>query len=205
MFHHQNAEQNNIKTSYGSFENVKFRYFEMTVTNQNLIQEKIKRKLNLGNACYHSIYNLLSSRLLSKNIKIRIHKIIILHVDLCGCETWSLTLREEYRLKVFENRMLRRILRLKRDTIIGGCRRLHEDHQNLYALPNIIRTIKTRMRWAGHIPHIEGRTTACRILVGNSEGSRPLGRPNYWIYDCMQLYRYRNGEGTENATDTGNA
>jgi hypothetical protein len=74
-----------------------------------MIQEKIKRRLNLGNGCYHSVQNLLSSRLLSRNIKIRIYKIIILPVVLYGCETWSLTLREEYRLRVFENRVLRRI------------------------------------------------------------------------------------------------
>jgi hypothetical protein len=71
------------------------KYLEMTVTNQNLIQEEIKRRLNSGNACYHSVQNLLSSRLLSKNLKIRIYKTIILPVVLYGCETWSLTLREE--------------------------------------------------------------------------------------------------------------
>jgi hypothetical protein len=77
--------------------------------NENLIQEEIKRRLNSGNACYHSVQNLLSSRLLSKNIKIRIRKTIILPVVLYGCGTWSLTLREEHRLRVFENRVLRRI------------------------------------------------------------------------------------------------
>jgi hypothetical protein len=74
--------------------------------NQNLIHEEIKRRLNSGNACYHSVQKLLSSRLLSKNIKIRIYKTIILPVVLYGCETWSLTLREEHRLRVFENRVL---------------------------------------------------------------------------------------------------
>jgi hypothetical protein len=67
------------------------------ITNQNLIQEKIKRRLNPGNACCHSVQNLLSSRLLSKNIKVIIYKTIILPVVLYGCETWSLTLREEHR------------------------------------------------------------------------------------------------------------
>jgi hypothetical protein len=81
----------------------------MTVTNQNLIQEEIKRRLNSGNACYHSVQSLLSSRLLSRNVKIRIYKMIILPVVLYGCETRSLTLREEHRLRVFENRVLRRI------------------------------------------------------------------------------------------------
>jgi hypothetical protein len=71
-----------------------FRYLGTTITNQNLIQEEIKRRLNSGNACYHSVYNLLSFSLLSKNIKIRIYKAIILPVVLYGCETWSLTLKE---------------------------------------------------------------------------------------------------------------
>jgi hypothetical protein len=86
-----------------------------TVTNQNLIQEEIKRGLNSDNDCYHSVQNLLPSRLLSKNIKIRIYKTIILPVILYGCETWYLTLREEHRLRVFENRVLRRIFGPKRD------------------------------------------------------------------------------------------
>jgi hypothetical protein len=78
-----------------------FRYLGMTITNQNLIQEDIKRRFNSGSACYDSVQNLLSSRLLSKNIKIRICKTIILPVVLCGCETWSLTLREELGLPDF--------------------------------------------------------------------------------------------------------
>jgi hypothetical protein len=92
-----------------------FRYLGTTITNQNLIQEEIKRRLNSVNACYHSVQNLLSSRLLPKNIKIIIYNIIILPVVLYGCEIWSLTLREEHRLRVFENRVLRRIFRSKRD------------------------------------------------------------------------------------------
>jgi hypothetical protein len=84
-----------------------------------LIQEEIKRRLNYGNACYHSVQSLLSSRLLLKNIKIRIYKTIILPVVLYGCETWSLTLREEHRLRVIENRVLRRIFGLKRDKVTG--------------------------------------------------------------------------------------
>jgi hypothetical protein len=79
--------------------------------------EEIKRRLNSGNACYHSVQSLLSSRLLSKNLKIRIYKTIFFPVVLYGCETWSLTLRVEHRLRVFENRVLRRIFGPKRDSL----------------------------------------------------------------------------------------
>jgi hypothetical protein len=85
------------------------------VTNQNAIQGDIKRRLNSDNACYHSVQDILSPHLLSENVKIRIHKTIILPVVLYGCETLSLKLREEHRLMVFENRVLRRIFRPKRD------------------------------------------------------------------------------------------
>jgi hypothetical protein len=84
-----------------------FKYLGRTITN-NFIQGEIKRRMNSGNVCYHSVQNLLSSRLLSKNVKIRIYKTIISPVVLYGCETWSLTLREEHKLRVFENRVLRR-------------------------------------------------------------------------------------------------
>jgi hypothetical protein len=124
-----------------------FKYLGATVTNQNLIQEEIKRRLYSGNACYHSVQNLLSC-LLSKNIKIRKYKTIILPVILYGWETWSLTLREENTLRVFENMMLR-IFGPKRGEVIGGWRKLrNEELHNLYSSPSIIRMIKSRrMRW----------------------------------------------------------
>jgi hypothetical protein len=74
-----------------------------------------KSRLNSGNACYHSVQSLLSFRLLSRSVKVKIYKTIIMPAVLYGCETWTLTLREEHRLRVFENRVLRRIFRLKRD------------------------------------------------------------------------------------------
>jgi hypothetical protein len=90
-----------------------------------LIQKEIKRRLNSGIACYHSDQNLLSSRLLSKNVKLRIGETIILPVVLYGYETWPLTLREQLRLRVFENRVLRRIFGPKRDKVKGGRRKLY--------------------------------------------------------------------------------
>jgi hypothetical protein len=104
------------------------------LTNQNLIQDYIKRKLNSDNVCYQSVQNLLSSHLLSKDIKIRIYKTIILPLVLHGWETWSLTLREEHGLRMFENRMLRRIFGPKREEVMGISRNLHnEGLHNLYS------------------------------------------------------------------------
>jgi hypothetical protein len=104
------------------------------------------RRLSSGNACYHSVQNLLSSRLLSKNLKIRIYKTIVLPVVFYGCETWSLTLREEHRLRVFENRVLRRIFGPKRDKVTGEWRKFHnEELRDLYSSPRIIRIIKLRI------------------------------------------------------------
>jgi len=99
------------------------------------------------------VQNLLSSSLLSKNLKIQIHVTIILPVVLYGCETWSLILREERRLRVFENRVLRRIFGPRRDEVTGEWRKLYNEELNdLYCSPNTIRIIKTRrIRRAGHV------------------------------------------------------
>jgi len=97
-----------------------FKYLGTTLTNQNSIQEEIKGRLNSGNVCYHSVQNLLFSSLLPNNLKIKIYRTIILPVVLYGCETWSLTLKEEHRLRVFENRVLRRIFGPKRGEVTKG-------------------------------------------------------------------------------------
>jgi hypothetical protein len=116
----------------------------MTLTNQNDTHNEINSRLNSGNAYCYSVQNLLSSHLVSKNLKIKIFKTVILPVVMFGCETWSLTLREEHRLRVFENRVLRKILGPKREGD-GSWRNLHNDElHSLYSSPNIVRVIKSR-------------------------------------------------------------
>jgi len=127
--------------------------------------------------CCHSVQNILSSSLLSKNIKIKIYRTVILPVVLYGCETWSLILREGRRLRVFENRVLRRVFGAKRDEVTGEWRKLHNEELNdLYCSPNFVRGIKSRrMRWAGHVARMGERRGVYRVLVGKPEG-RPRSR-----------------------------
>jgi len=101
-----------------------FKYLGTTFTHQNSIQEGIKSRMKSGNACSHLAQNLVSSSLLSKNLKITIHRTIIFPVVLYGCEIWSLILREECRLRVSENRMLRKFW-LKKEKVTGEWRKLH--------------------------------------------------------------------------------
>ena len=119
------------------------------------------------------------------------------HLVLYGCETWSLTLREKSRLRVFENRVLRRVFGPKRDEVIGEWRTLYnEELSDLYSLTNIVRVVKSeRRRSTGHVaPMGEGRGVH-RVLVGKPEGKRPLGRPRRRWEDNIKMDLQEVGGG----------
>ena len=107
-----------------------FKYLGTLLTNQNYIQEENNSRLKSGNACYLSVHNILSSSLVTKNIKVEVYRTIILPIVLYGCETWSITLREECSLRVFENWVLRKIFGPKRDEITWERRKLHKEELN---------------------------------------------------------------------------
>ena len=154
-----------------------FRYLGTNLTNHVFINEEIKSTLNSGNACCHPVQNLFSSGLLSKNTKFKIYWTITIFVVLCGCGTWSFTLREERRLRMFENR----VLNLKRDEVARGWRRL-------YSSPNIIRAIKSRGIWSTRFVALTGdRRDAYRGLLGRSKGQSPLGRPRRRCDDNIKM------------------
>jgi len=178
-----------VRIDNSTFKTVEeIKYLGTTLTNQISIAEEIKSRLRPGSACYHSVQNLLSSRLLSRNIKMKIYRTIILPVLLFGCETWSLKLREERKLRVFENMVLR-IFGPRRVEATGEWRRLHNEELNdLYSLPNIVRVIKSRrMRWAQNVARMGEERGVYRVLLGKPERKRPMGRPRQRWVDNIRM------------------
>jgi hypothetical protein len=131
----------------------------------------------------------LSSRPLSKNLKIRIYKTIILPLAVYGCETWSLTLREKCKLRVFENRVLRRISGSQRDGVGGGWSKLHNDElHDLYSSASVIKiSTSKRIMWAGYAARKGEKRNVYRVLVGKPEVKKPLGRPRRRWMDSIKL------------------
>jgi len=159
---------------------------------RNEIHQNIESVLKSGNACYHSVQNLLSFSLLYKNLKIEIYRIIILPVVSYGCDTWSLTLREESRSRVFGNGVLRRVFGTKRNKVTKEWRKLHnEEFYDLYS-PNIFRVINSsRMRVARTV---ESRSVD-RVLVRKPEGKRPFRRPRRRWQDNIKMDLHEVGCG----------
>jgi hypothetical protein len=131
-----------------------------------------------------------------KNIKIKIHRTVVFPIVFYGCETWSVTLREKNRLRVFENRMLRNIFVPKSDEVTGEWRRLHNGELcEFYSSPYIIRVIKSR-KWVEHVACMGERRGAYRILVVRPEGRRPLGRPRRRWEDNIKIELQEVGWGS---------
>ncbi|KAJ4426786.1 hypothetical protein ANN_26585 [Periplaneta americana] len=143
----------------------------------------------MGKACYYPVEKLLSASLLLKNLKVRNYKTVKLPVVLYGCETRTLTLREEQRLRVFENKVLRKIFGAKRDEVAGEWRKLdNAELHALYSSPDIIRNINSkRLICAGHVARLGESRNTYRVLVGRPEGKRPLGRPRRRWEDNIKM------------------
>ena len=138
----------------------------------------------------------MSSSLLFKNTEIKMYRTIILPVVLCGCEAWSLTLREEHRMRVFESRVLRRIFGPNRVEVTRKWRKLTNEELNyLYTFTNIVRVIKSGLRWAGHVARMGERRGIYWGFVGKPEGKRPLERPRHRREDNIKMYIQEVGCG----------
>ena len=157
---------------------------------------KINSRFDSGNACHHSAQNLLSFSFLHKNINIKIQRTATLPIVWYGWETRSLTLKEGQRLRVFEDRLLRKIRGSKALDVTGGWRKLqNKKFYGLYTSPkHFLVTISRSMKWAEHKTHMEEKRNACGVLVGKPEGQRPLRRPTCRLVNTQKYLKKKRDE-----------
>lgn len=170
----------NITIDDYNFERVKkFKYLGTTLSEDTDGTEEINCRIQAGNKCLYATHKLLKSKQTSRRTKINIYKTIIRPVVMYGCETWTLTVANEERLRVFERRVLRKIYGPTVDATTGRYRtRTNRELEDLYGEPNIVREIKSkRLQWAGHVRRLPDNRTVRLVWEEIPEGKRPLGRP----------------------------
>ncbi|KAI5646743.1 hypothetical protein NE865_00998 [Phthorimaea operculella] len=165
----------------------KFKYLGCTVTDMNTREEEIDIRIQNALRCSAALHKVLVSKLLSRRTKIRIYKTVIRPILMYGCETWTLTLKEENKLLVAERKILRKILGPVKN-LDGSYRvRKNAEIEDLVAEPNIIGETKAhRLRWLGHIERMEEDRSAKKAYLGKPYGRRPVGRPRYRWSDVVQ-------------------
>jgi len=179
----------------------KFKYLRAYVTIKNEVTEEIKSRLVSANACFfYSVQKLLTSRLISRKLKLKIYITVILPVILYG---YKIGVADEHKLRVFENKVLRKIYVPKRDEMTGEWRRLHKEKlHGLYDSPDVVRIMKSRrLRWADHVARMGEKRRLYSILVGKPEGKRSLGRLRRRWEDNIRRHLREVGVCDENWLD----
>jgi hypothetical protein len=164
-----------------------FKYLGSFITNNNKISSEISHRINMGNTCYYGLRNILRSKLLKEDIKFKIYKTLIRPVVLYGCESWTLTTKEEERLKIFERKILRKIYG---PSCVNGIWRIkyNDELYNTYKEPSIVKMIKiSRLEWLGYLARMEDNATCKKVTFSQPEGSRKKGRPKLrWLDSVLK-------------------
>lgn len=199
-----NIDQGPLRVDGHEFEKVNsFKYLGVVISNKNTEETEIQNRLNLANGCFYALNKLMSSKLLSQTTKIRLYKTIISPILLYGAETWKLNKKEEKKLIVFENKVLRKIYGPVFEE--GEWRRRHNrELRELYKEPDLVCEFKCRrVRWAGHILRREDDNHLKQVATRNPEGRRPRGRPRRKWWNQVLADLGKIGATEEDASDRG--